>query len=265
MAKLNVMWKLVRTPLGAAFVGVLGLLLLAGHRVEAETSRTRSEAAEPETPGGNSNPALFPAQSHPFGSGMETWAENFWRYVLAIPAAQNPFLSPTSDCSVGQGGPVFFVPPLPVGSKNLSRSCTVEHGKAVGVTLSSVLNDYPCPDPNFQPAPGQSLFDFLLAGAVSGNSDIAEIDVTLDGQPLNDILAYHFASHDLMFFKGDLSLQSTVDSCITGMFQPAAVDSYFILFKPLAPGHHTITRRIVTTRGTVTGPNTTEIDVLGDR
>jgi len=115
----NVMWELVRTPLGAAFVGVLGLLLLAGHRVEAETSRTSSEVAWPET------------------------------------------------------GP--------------------------------------------------------------------------------------------MVFKGDLSLQGTVDYCITGMFQPAAIDSNFILFKPLAPGHHTITRCIVTTKGTVTGPNTTEIDVLGDR
>ncbi len=115
------MWELVRTPLGAAFVGVLGLLLLAGHRVEAETSRTSSEVAWPET------------------------------------------------------GP--------------------------------------------------------------------------------------------MVFKGDLSLQSTVDSCITGGLQPAAVDSYIILFKPLAPGHHTITRRIVTNKGNVSGPNTTEIEVvgLGDR
>ncbi|RPH71563.1 MAG: hypothetical protein EHM78_06900 [Myxococcaceae bacterium] len=67
-----------------------------------------------------------------------------------------------------------------------------------------------------------------------------------------------------MFFKGDLSLQSTVDACITGTFQPAVVDSYFILFKPLRPGHHTITRRIITTRGTVSGPNTTEIEVVGE-
>ena len=185
-----------------------------------------------------------------------------WRGELGIPAAENPLLSPTADCSVNQSGPVFFIPPVTVGSTNRVRNCTIEHGKAIAVLLSSVLNDYPCPVPTFQPAPGQSLFDFLLAGAVAGNGDIAEIDVTLDGQPLKDMLDYHFASERLMFFKGDLSLQSSVDSCITGNFQPAAVDAYLILFKPLRPGHHTIVRTIITTRGTVTGPTTTEIDVL---
>ena len=259
MAKLNMMRR-YRAPLGAVVVGVLALFLAGDHRVEA-ASVGRGLDAE-EIRGQDPNSALFPAQSHPYGSSMETWAENWWQYLFAIPAAQNPFLSTTSDCSVGQGGQVFFIPPLPVGSKSLSRSCTVEHGKALGITLSSVLNDYPCPDPTFQPAPGQSLFDFLLAGAVAGNGDIAEIDVTLDGQPLNDILSYHFASHELMFIKGDLSLRTGLDACITGDFQPAAVDSYFILVKPLARGHHTIVRRVVTTRGVITGPNTTEIDVL---
>ena len=79
------------------------------------------------------------------------------------------------------------------------------------------------------------------------------------------MLGYHFASNDLMFFKGDLSLQAPIDSCITGQFQPAAVDAYFILFKPLRPGHHVLTRRVVTTRGTISGPNTTIIDVVPER
>jgi|RhiMethySRZTD1v2_1073278.scaffolds.fasta_scaffold295432_1 hypothetical protein len=259
MRKLNVRWRSARRSLRAVLAGAIGALLLGGSHVGA-TSMGDSEVEV--TRGASPNPGLFPPQSHPLGFSMETWAENWWRYLLAIPAAQNPFLTQSADCSVGQGGPVFFIPPVTVGSVNLSRSCIVEHGKAVAITLSSVLNDYPCPDPTFQPAPGQSLFDFLLAGAVSGNGDIAEIDVTLDGQPLNDILSYHFASHDLMFFKGDLSLQSSVDACITGTFQPAAVDSYFIIFKPLPRGHHTIVRRVVTTTGRVTGPTTTELDIL---
>jgi hypothetical protein len=248
MAKFDVTWRSGRAPIAALLIGVLALLLLGGRGAKAAEN--------------DPNPALFAPQSHPHGFSMTTWAENWWRWVLSIPAADNPFFSTTSDCNAGQSGPVFYVPPLPVGSKNLSRSCTVEHGKVLAVALSSVLNDFPCPDPTFKPAPGQSLFDFLLAGAVTGNGDVAEIDVTLDGQPLNDLLDYHFASHDLFFFKGDLSLQPNLDSCITGEFQPAVVDSYLILFKPLRPGHHTITRRVVTTRGVVTGPNTTEIDVL---
>jgi hypothetical protein len=245
------------------FVGVLSLLLVGGPVIGAQLAHMDWEDFEGR--GHNPNPALFPAQSHPYGFGMDTWAENWWRWELSIPAAQNPLFSVSFDCSTNQSGPVFFIPPVAVGSKNLVRSCTVEHGKALAFSLSTVLNDYPCPDPTFQPAPGQSLFQFLLAGAMAGNADIAEIDVTLDGQPLNDILTYHFDSDDLMFFKGDLSLQPTLDACITGGFQPAAVDAYFILFKPLRPGHHTITRRVVTTKGVVTGPTTTEVEVLGER
>jgi hypothetical protein len=259
MAKFDVTRWLGRAPTTALLVGVLAWLLLAGGRVRAEG---RPDSDSEEFRGHNPNAALFPVQSHPYGFTMDTWAENWWRWELSIPSAENPLFLTTFDCSTAQNGPVFFVPPVAVGSKNLVRSCTVEHGKALAFSLSTVLNDYPCPDPTFQPAPGQSLFDFLLAGAMAGNADIAEIDVTLDGEPLNDILSYHVDSKDLMFFKGDLSLQSTLDSCITGGFQPAAVDAYFILFKPLRPGHHTITRRVVTTKGIVTGPTTTEIEVL---
>jgi hypothetical protein len=64
-----------------------------------------------------------------------------------------------------------------------------------------------------------------------------------------------------MFFQGDLSLQPTLDSCITGAPQPAAVDAYFIVVKPLPPGRHEITRRIVNAKGVVSGPNTVIVDV----
>ena len=50
IAKLNGEVELRQDSLGAAFVGVLGSPLLAGHRVEAERSRT-SEAAEPRLAG----------------------------------------------------------------------------------------------------------------------------------------------------------------------------------------------------------------------
>jgi len=248
MRKQNETWQWARIARGGLLVAGLAALLLGGHGVRAASGDL--DAEELGHRGHNPNPELFRPESHPFG--------------LAIPAAQNPILTQDFDCSTGQSGPVFFVPPVAVGTQNLTRSCTVPHGKALAVSLSTVLNDFPCPDATFQPAPGQSLFDFLLAGAMAGNADIAEIDVTLDGQPLNDILDYHVDSDRLFFFKGDPSLQPVLDSCLTGKFQPAAVDAYFILFKPLGPGHHTITRRVVTTKGVVTGPTITELEVLGE-
>ncbi|HET6980721.1 MAG TPA: hypothetical protein VFI53_01200 [Myxococcaceae bacterium] len=260
MVKQNVKWW--STRLGPALAGALAIFLLVG-RVEAASMAPDSDAEEVR--GNNPNASLFPIQSHPYGFGMDTWAENWWRWELSIPSDQNPLFNANFDCSTAQSGPVFFIPPVAVGSHDLVRSCTVEHGKALAFSLSTVLNDFPCPDPTFHPAPGQSLLDFLLVGAMAGNADVAEIDVTLDGVPLNDVLSYHVDSKDLFFFKGDLSLQANLDSCITGGFQPAAVDAFFVLFKPLPPGHHTITRKVVTTTGHVTGPTTTEIDVLPER
>jgi|GEM_PF-3356117 len=259
MTKQRVKWRAVKSPTRFFLGAALAFSLVAVRHASGAPQR---EAEVEDSDRQSVNPALFPKGSHPYGESLERWAENWWRWVMSVPAAENPFFSSTSDCSAGQRGPVFFVPPFPVGSKNIVRSCTVEHGTAIGVSESTVLNDFPCPDPSFVPAPGQSLFDFLLAGAVAANGDVAQIETTLDGEPLNDLLSYHYASHDLFYFKGDLSLQTTLDSCITGSFQPAVVDSYFILFKPLRPGHHVITRRIVTNKGIVSGPNSVNIEVL---
>ena len=236
-----------------ALAGVaLAFILLNGSDAFAQ--------AEPQQAG--VNPVLFDRNSHPYGKSMETWAEKWWAWVMSVPAANNPNITATGACEAGQSGPVFFLPASALGAKGVIRNCTVQHGQAIGVTLSSVLNDFPCPDPTFHPAPGQSLFDFLVAGAVEANGDIVTIETTLDGVPLQDLLSYHFVSDDLFFFQGDLSLQTTFDSCITGSLQPSAVDSYFAIFKPLSPGHHEITRRIVNAHGVVSGPNTANIEVL---
>jgi hypothetical protein len=37
-----------------------------------------------------------------------------------------------------------------------------------------------------------------------------------------------------------LSLREPLDPCITGDWQPAVVDGFFMMFKPLKPGQHVI-------------------------
>ena len=105
--------------------------------------------------------------------------------------------------------------------------------------LASIVNDYPCPDPNFKPAPGQSLYDFLAEGIAPLIDKVDDFNVTLDGAPIHDVLHYRLTSEDLFHFQGDPSLQQ-YDSCITGRRQPAVADGYYLMFKPLAPGAHTI-------------------------
>lgn len=208
---------------------------------------------------GNPNPQLFPLTARPFGVSMERWAEDWWRWAYSMPLASNPNIDFSLDGEQNQHAPVYFVPGYFGAPPAPGYTVRVPRDKPLAFDMVSILNDYPCPDPTFQPAPGQSLYDFLRQGAVAA-ADTAELDVTLDGQVLTDLLSYHVISDDLFTFTGDTSLQP-LDACITGTPQVGVVDAYFVIIKPLAPGKHTLTTRIVTTAGDVHGPNTTILDV----
>jgi hypothetical protein len=190
----------------------------------------------------NPNPMLFPKDARPYGRSIERWSELLWSYIYAQPADHNPFFDTTgADCAVGQEGPVWFLPAVPGSSlgTEITRSCTIRQHRAVMLQLSSALNDYPCPDPTFQPAPGQSLYDFLIGGISPLFDGETGFEVFLDGVAIKDPLSYRFTSDDLFFFKGDPSMQA-FDSCVTGRRQPAVSDGFYLMFKPLSPGEHTI-------------------------
>jgi hypothetical protein len=170
------------------------------------------------------------------GRSQNRWAESFWRWLLSVPAERNPQLNLEQDCGVGQSGPVFFVPGF--SASIYTRSCKVPFGKFVFLPAISFLNDFPCPDPNFKPAPGQSLEAFLRQGAVDFVNSIKDIRVTVDGK-LIDHTKYRQTT-GLFKFKGDPSLTSTFDSCITGQRQDGVADGYSLMFFPFSPGKHTV-------------------------
>lgn len=228
-------------------MGAMGVWLLGGcgaPDAPAAADPVTTTSALTECHADNPNPALFPKNARPFGRSMESWAEQWWRWILSTPAEINPFLHPTMDSNQNQSGPVVFIVPG-------DRTNTIPRHKAILVTPSTLLNDYPCPDPTFHPAPGQSLFDFLLASVLPAQNGVVEVGATLDGQVLNDLLSYRVVSDDLMYFVGDLSLQTTLDNCITGSPQPAVVEAFIFMVKPLPPGRHVLTTRVVNSAGQV--------------
>jgi hypothetical protein len=192
--------------------------------------------------GDNPNPVLFPKQSDPYGADISTWGERLTQWIYAQPLAHNPLFDQTgADCAVAQKGPVWFIPPI-AGPRVFSgsRTCAIPHGKAILLDIGHDTEDYPCPAfPGFQPGPGQSLYDFLSATAKTVMDSVNLLDVSLDGQRFSDVLGYRFSSDDLFTITGDTSLQ-VFDPCITGSPQSAVVDGFFMLFKPLHRGPHTI-------------------------
>jgi len=190
----------------------------------------------------NQNSIVFPIQAHPYGASLVAWAERESQWVYGHPVAHNPLIDQTgADCGESQTYEhVWFLPRI-AGPRVFSgsRTCTIPHGKAILLEIGAYVNPYPCPDPNFHPAPGQSLYDFLSADAKAFMDGVNHLEVSLDGRPLDDVLSYRVASDDLFTLVGDPSF-AALDPCVTGSPQPAVVDGFFMMFKPLDRGEHVI-------------------------
>lgn len=237
-------WRLVPTMAVAitasAWAGCCGGAVQAAD----EQAGIHEGRAEPDEA---SNPQLFDVDSHPYGLGVEVWAQNWLRWEYSIPAATNPAIVAGADYDQHQLGPVYFVPDGP----NHDDAFTVSRHKALAVMLSQIGNDYPCPDPTFKPAPGQSLFAFLSTGLTQVNDNITSLEVTLDGRAIVDPLRHRYTSSRLFYFIGDPTLAASFDSCVTGTVQPTVADDLFLLFKPLRPGQHVLTTHIENKDGAV--------------
>jgi hypothetical protein len=191
---------------------------------------------------GNPNPMLFAPDASPYGVSMNDWIQLEAQWLRAIPLPQNPLYDQSGAfCGLDQHGLVWFVPPIdgpPVF--NGSRSCTIPHDRAILLDLGHQLDEFPCNAlPGWQPAPGQSLYDFLVKDLSAAANGVNTLEVSLDGRPLSGVLAYRHISNDAFSLTSDLSLVAR-DTCITGQPQQAIVAGHYLMFKPLARGQHTL-------------------------
>jgi hypothetical protein len=126
-------------------------------------------------------PAKVLAASRQVGNKSQLdWSKEWWRWILSIPAAQNPELVLDVNCGQSQQGPVFYLPGF--SADVYTRTCNIPEGKFVLAPVWTILNDFPCPDPSFTPGPNQTLEQFLQQGAAQFLARVTNIQVTLDGQ-----------------------------------------------------------------------------------
>jgi hypothetical protein len=192
----------------------------------------------PATQAANPSPRVLPPTSHAFGKTYAEWSVAWWQWALSQPAPSNPILDTSgAACANGQSGPVWFL----AGTSGfpVTRTCAVPSGKAILFPIINVENDFPCPDPTFKPAPGQSLEDFLTIGARAVIDPHTDLQASVDGVALQDLLDYRATSR-LFTFTGDPSLTATFDPCITGSPQQAVSDGYWIMLAPLPRGSHVV-------------------------
>jgi len=221
----------------ATFAAAPRDLMRGGPAFRSAAPTAAADAAPAFRGCGNPNPDILPPQGMPFGKSYGGWAAAWWVWDYSIPFATNPILDPTGeDQSQKQSGPVWFLAGDAGGA--VERTVQIPVGRAIFVPLINVANDYPCPDPTFQPAPGQSLADFLTQGAEAIIANVDGLSAELDGRTLVDLFDYKGLSR-LSTLTGDLSMQA-FDGCITGTPQPFVADGYWLMIHPLTPGAHTL-------------------------
>jgi hypothetical protein len=243
----------MKTPIfkQAAFLAAFAIAIFF-----AACQKTETEVASPLTashlehssPGGpaspavgdrsNPNSAVFPPTANMYGKSYAEWSAEWFKWAYALPTTDHPITDEDgSDGYTGQpGGQVFFL--AGTFGSTVTRDIIIPHGKGVLFPIFNYINDYPCPDPNFEPAPGQSLEDFLAEGAQVLINLGSNYSVNLDGQDLNNVGDYRFTS-DLFYFTANPDFVNW-DPCVVPGPQPGVADGYWMMLKPLSHGEHTL-------------------------
>lgn len=185
----------------------------------------------------NGNSKVFPPTAHPYGKSYEEWTVDWMQEFMTFNCDENPWLNPANGVLFYENGPVYFVAGL--STPGASANITVPHGKAILFPLVNLINDYPCPDPSFEPAPGQTLAAFLTEGAINFLPPVTNMAVTVDGDAVSNLANYQFIT-DMFTFTGDPSLSGCFDGCITGSPQYGVTNGYYVMLKPLSKGTHTV-------------------------
>lgn len=114
----------------------------------------------------NYNPGVIQPYAKINGKTYGDWGTEWWKWALSVPFSKSVINDPDGGFgSQNQKGAVWFLAGNNGGTSD--RTITIPAGKLIFFPLFTYWNDYPCPDPNFKPAPGQSLEDFLTLGAAS--------------------------------------------------------------------------------------------------
>lgn len=174
------------------------------------------------------------------GQSLGDWAATWWTAQMADPFEENWASDPTGErCALHQEGAadVWMLAGIFWGADPAVRTCTVPEGAAILVPVSNYFDDFPCPDPTWAPAEGQSLEDFLVADATAFMATTTAGSVTFDGESYDAM--DHFVTSDLVTFAGDVSWQAG-DPCVTGEEQSAVSAGYYLMFAPPSPGEHTV-------------------------
>jgi hypothetical protein len=168
---------------------------------------------------------------------MGRWSK-VWQWIYSVPA-HNPMLDTTATVPSPSQMAASGIPPV-IDPGGVASFTHLHHPLWQGTPDAQLWHPQrlSVPGSNFKPADGQTLYQFLLAGAQGGLDTLLTQSLLVDGVKLAHIFDYRETSGDIFSIKGDLTLQTVLDGCITGSKQPAVSDAFVIMLRELPRGAH---------------------------
>lgn len=185
----------------------------------------------------NENPRIIPPQARPYGKSYGEWSAAWWQWGLGFPTPNNPIVDATGEfCALGQSGPVWFLAGNVGGTTE--RACSVPAGKALFVPLLNVISWAPddVPFAEFLGLPGETAEEKLLALVNLIMDQTDKLEVTVDGVPLENLIAYRAESpaFPLTF------VEDNIFGVPPGERDFAISDGFWLIIAPLTHGEHDI-------------------------
>lgn len=181
---------------------------------------------------------VMPIQSHAFGKSYGEWGQEFNKWLFQFSLEDFPLFQGNGpqDCSIGQNGKVWFLHGVLDGA--VERSCTIPPGKALFISINSVTSFVPAFGLTEEEVRADAKRDLDGTSTTTG---VATLEVYIDGVPLSDPFSYRADSPEggfvLVIDEGTILNQLGFDA---GEYEPAIVDGYWVLLRPMAVGVHTI-------------------------
>jgi hypothetical protein len=185
---------------------------------------TANQIGTGNTKSSNWNSYVFQPGANMYGHSYSAWSATWWKWLMEFPVAGNPSIDdPGFNVISGQSGNVWFLA-APFGT--VTRTCNIPSGKALYVGL---LN-----------AEASSLEGFGTAALQLGNATynadhIINLFATIDGVTTGNLTSYRFASPQFTFTAPTPWIFGS-----TGGSGTSVGDGYYLMFKPLETGSHTL-------------------------
>ena len=211
------------------------MLLIGTALIFIACQRETEDSIEPIIP--NSNDLVFSANSRPLAQTYSEWIDE---WIKAVPSNACDHIEDNEAlATLDKSNRVYFL----AGANGVAddRNISLLSGKAILFPLVNVIKTFPCSqNAGREPAPGQSIEDFLKAEATKYMDKVVVLEVTINGLPYTHALYHRFSTGSFKIFN-NRTMENCFNICsAVDQVQDALMDGYWIMLKGLESGDHTL-------------------------